>query len=88
MSAEQGDACVGVREVYETPRSNLVVAKGLFVSAQRTIIINARRQVAEVRRRQGCTRKRLEVPHVQDVASAMWRDRRASGRDFWDFFCT
>jgi hypothetical protein len=37
-------------------------------------------------RRQCCTCQRLEVPHVQDVAGAMWRDRWAS-RDFLDFFC-
>jgi hypothetical protein len=51
MRAEQGDPCVGVGKVYEPPCSDLVVAKGLFVSAQRTIIINAGCQVAEMRGR-------------------------------------
>ena len=63
--AEDLDAHVDLADVDQPPRPQLELPEALAVGAQRHLVVDAGRHVAEMRRRDVLLHHRLEVEHVE-----------------------
>src|SRR5437879_12599377 len=63
-AAEELAAHVDLGDVVEAARAQLELQEALAIGAQRHLVVDARGHVAEMRRRHGLARHRLELEHV------------------------